>query len=113
VAPLKALGVEAKPVTAREHASACGALYDLAIQGDVRHRGEPELVAALDGASKRPLGDAWAWSRTSSSVDISPLVAITLALHGAMSGGKRRREPKVLDLAALLAEEQHEAAQRP
>jgi len=31
------------------------------------------------------LGDVWAWSRKSSSVDISPLVAGTLAL-GAAAG---------------------------
>jgi hypothetical protein len=34
----------------------------------------------VKGAAKRPLGDAWAWSRKSSGVDISPLVAITLAV---------------------------------
>jgi hypothetical protein len=33
----------------------------------------------VTGAKKRPLGDAWAWSRKSSAVDISPLVACTLA----------------------------------
>jgi hypothetical protein len=33
------------------------------------------------------LGDAWAWSRKSSAVDISPLVACTLALFGLVAGG--------------------------
>jgi hypothetical protein len=37
-------------------------------------------AAAPKGASTRPLGDAWAWSRRSSLVDVSPLVASTLAL---------------------------------
>ena len=36
----------------------------------------------MKGATKRPLGDAWAWSRKNSTVDISPLVAATLALWG-------------------------------
>jgi hypothetical protein len=31
---------------------------------------------------KRRSGDAWAWSRKNSSIDISPLVAVTLALWG-------------------------------
>jgi hypothetical protein len=30
----------------------------------------------------RPLGDAWAWARRGVSVDISPLVAVTLAKWG-------------------------------
>jgi hypothetical protein len=38
--------------------------------------------AAVAGAMTRPLGDAWAWSRKNSTVDISPLVACTLALWG-------------------------------
>jgi hypothetical protein len=47
----------------------------------VRYRApQPELSAALAGATKRSLGDAWAWSRRNSAVDISPLVAATLAL---------------------------------
>jgi hypothetical protein len=37
------------------------------------------------GARTRPLGDAgWAWSRKGSPVDITPLVAATLALSAAM-----------------------------
>jgi hypothetical protein len=71
------------PVTAREHAQAAGSFFDLATSGSLRHLGTTELTAALDGAVKRPLGDAWAWSRKSSSVDISPLVACTIALWGA------------------------------
>jgi hypothetical protein len=47
--------------------------------GALRHLGTPELAAAVAGAATRPLGDAWAWSRKSSAVDISPLVACTLA----------------------------------
>jgi hypothetical protein len=45
----------------------------------LRHIPHPALSAALAGAGKRPLGDAWAWDRRGTSVDISPLVAATLA----------------------------------
>jgi hypothetical protein len=75
-------GVAAVPLKPKEHAQACGLLYDKVAQRTVRHLGTPELAAALRGASRRPLGDAWAWSRKSSAVDISPLVAATLALWG-------------------------------
>jgi hypothetical protein len=74
--------VEVTTVTAKEHAQACGRFYDAVDQGGLRHLGTPEMDAAIQGAVKRSLGDAWAWSRKSSNVDISPLVASTLALWG-------------------------------
>jgi hypothetical protein len=72
-------GVTVEPVDAQEHARACQSLMDAVTDGSFRHLGTPELRAALKGAAKRSLVDAWAWSRKSSSVDISPLVAFTLA----------------------------------
>lgn len=69
-------------VTSKEHAQACGMLYDACEQNALRHLGTAELAAAIRGATRRPLGDAWAWSRKQSGVDISPLVAVTLALWG-------------------------------
>jgi hypothetical protein len=69
--------------TAREAAQACGLFYDAATDGrTLRHLGQPELAVALAGALKRPLGDAWAWDRKGSGVDITPLVAATLACWG-------------------------------
>ena len=79
---LERAGIPVVVINAKEHAQACGMLYDAAMQGTVHHLGDPTLTAALDGAVKRPLGDAWAWSRKTSSVDIAPLVAVTLALWG-------------------------------
>jgi hypothetical protein len=75
-------GVKLTPVNASEHAQACGMFYDAVQERTVRHLGTPEIVAALRGVVKRPLSDAWAWSRKNSSVDISPLVVVTLALWG-------------------------------
>jgi hypothetical protein len=75
-------GVKLTAVNASEHAQACGMFYDAVEQRTVRHLGTSELVMALRGVQKRPLSDAWAWSRKNSSVDISPLVAVTLALWG-------------------------------
>lgn len=77
-------GVEVVTTSAREMAQACGGLYDAATlptDNDgrrLRHRGQASLNAALAGASKRPLGDAWAWDRKTAT-DISPLVTVTLA----------------------------------
>jgi hypothetical protein len=77
---LEEFGIEPVTVTANEHANACGLLFDLVEQDGLRHLGTVELTAAVKGAAKRPLGDAWAWSRRSSVVDISPLVGCTLSL---------------------------------
>lgn len=93
--------VEITIINAGDLVAGCGMIYDAVIDKLVRHLGEPELSAAIKGAVKRPLGDAWAWSRKNSSIDISPLVAITLAYWGlvtlAASG-----TPEVIDLNAVL-----------
>ena len=77
---LQALGVIPEAFTSQEHAQACGRFFDAVEQATVRHLGSGELRTAVRGADRRPLGDAWAWSRKNSSADISPLVAATLAL---------------------------------
>lgn len=97
VAPLKEAGFEtigptADPPdsgkalvlpTARDAAQACGAFYDLVTDAKaLRHLDQPELAVALAGATKRPLGDAWAWDRKGVGIDLSPLVAVTLAAWG-------------------------------
>lgn len=87
---LEKLGVQVEVVEASEMAQACGQFFDAVSQGTLHHLGQPEINSALKGAAQRPLGDAWAWSRRSSAVDISPLVASTLAfwgIGGAPSGG--------------------------
>lgn len=82
------LDVEPAVVSAQQHAQAFGLFVDAVEQGTLRHLGSVELASALAGAVKRPLGDAWAWSRKSSTVDISPLVACTLALWGSVTAMK-------------------------
>jgi hypothetical protein len=82
---LREAGVIVDTVNTPEHGQSCGRLVDLVAEGGLAHLGSDELRDAVRGARSRPLGDAWAWSRKNSSVDISPLVAATLAL-GAAAG---------------------------
>lgn len=91
IEPLKARGIEVVSPTAREYAQACAQLYDAVVpppeaagwEPALRHLGQAPVSAALAGAAKRDLGDgAWAWARKGLSVDISPLVAVTLAAWG-------------------------------
>lgn len=77
-------GVDLQLTTTSEYTAACGRLVDCINERQLRHLGTDELRAALKGAKPRAVGDAWAWSRKNSSVDISPLVAATLALSAAM-----------------------------
>jgi hypothetical protein len=65
--------------TAAEYAAACGQWTDSVRQGRARHIDQTELNTAVAGARSRPLVDSYAWKRTASRVDISPLVAVTLA----------------------------------
>jgi terminase large subunit-like protein len=82
------LRVDVTTLSGQEQAQACGLIFDAATQGTLRHLGSPELAQALDGAARKPHGDAWKWSRRSSNVDICPLVAVTLALWGLESQPK-------------------------
>jgi phage terminase large subunit-like protein len=90
-------------VTAGEHAKGCGMIFDGVEQGTLVHLADQSLDAALAGAVKRPLGESWAWSRKNSTVDITPLVAVTLAEWGFRR--KRQGSPGVISLNDMAAQE--------
>jgi hypothetical protein len=75
-------GVEVVEVSTADHARATGQFIDAALSGGLRHLGDPYLRAAVAGATLRHTGDADLWGRRASKVDITPLVACTLALGG-------------------------------
>ena len=67
----------------------------------------PRLTRAERGAGRRvppPIGDASAWNRRSSSVDISPLVAVTLALWGVLARPAHPRCGPLTEVAQQSAE---------
>lgn len=82
-------GIVTEDVTPQQHAQACGGLLAaVTFDGEglrFKHTNQPHLNAAVHGATRRVYGDAWAWSRRNSKVDISPLVAVTLARWGALT----------------------------
>lgn len=82
VPDLERVGLSVHPASARELIDACGSLYDRVMEGKVRIRRHPKLDDAAAGAAKRSIGDAWAWTRKNATADVSPLVAVTLALWG-------------------------------
>lgn len=96
---LEEAGIEIHATDAGEHAEACGLLFDLVDQDRFRHLGTPELAAAIRGAVRRTLGEAWGWSRRLSTVDITPLVSLTLAVWGVA-----RLEQEDEDIGAVMVE---------
>jgi len=77
-------GVELLHPAAQQVTAAYGRFYDAVMNSQVlRHMRQPELDGALAGAITREVGDAGrTWGRKASAADISPLVAVTLALWG-------------------------------
>ena len=59
---------------------ACGGLVDLVAEETFRHRGQVELENALRGAVVKVIGDSWAYSRSRSRGDVSPVLAAAAAL---------------------------------
>lgn len=92
VRPLREAGAAVDEYGVREYGRACGRIHDEVIGGRLRHLGQPDLDAALGGARRRTLGDSWAWARRDTSVDITPLVAVTLALDAAMEAPPPTRQ---------------------
>ncbi|MFJ8163822.1 terminase large subunit domain-containing protein [Streptomyces sp. NPDC096136] len=77
---------------------ACGQLADALNQGSVAHIDQAPLTAAVNGAMTRPVGDAWVLDRRRSLVDVSPLVAVTLARWALLTRGPLvRADYDVLD----------------
>jgi len=78
---LEKAGIEWKPIDGKDSVRACGAMVTTVDAGGLWHRDdEGEFAAAVAGAKRRAVGDAWKWSRKDSGTDISPLVAATVAL---------------------------------
>jgi hypothetical protein len=75
-------GVVRAEAASKDLVEACGQLEDRVRRGSLRHIGQPELDVAVAVAKKRVVGEAWTWARRASNADVSPIVAVTLALWG-------------------------------
>jgi len=73
-------GVPVEEVTAGMLVTHCGAFFDAVTAGEIEHDSQPRLDAAAEAAISRQLGDAWAWDRRRSIVELSPLLAATHAV---------------------------------
>lgn len=80
---LESLGLVVTVLSGRDMAQGCGLFYDEATKPVGRglvHLGQPELNEALSLAQQSHTDSGWQWARRKSAGDISPLVAVTVAL---------------------------------
>lgn len=85
--------VPVQTVSTADVVTACAGFERAVREGRLVHLGQPPLDAAVASAAVRPVGDAWIWTRARSQVDVSPLLAVTLALWA--SGGRDSAPRKV------------------
>lgn len=75
-------GVDVTEVALSEYAAAVGQFRSCALNDGLRHLGAASLDSAVAAAVVQSHGDTEVWSRRHSSSDITPLVAVTVALGG-------------------------------
>ena len=93
VQALEDAGLTVSSPQAAEIAQSAEMFFDAVMQGQVRHCGDVRLDSAVAAASRRSVGQAWAWDRRTPSSDVSPLVAVSLALWGFRSQADRELAP--------------------
>lgn len=82
---LDSLHVRQHPLAGREFIEACGAFFDDVIERKLSVRRHPSLDAAVAGAARSMVGDAWKWARKTATVDLAPLIAATVGRHAAVA----------------------------
>lgn len=92
VGELERRGVRIVACSGADMQRACGLLFDAVGDRTVMVRTDPRLEAAVAGARRQRRGDAWVWARRDGSVDVSPLVAMTVAVWAARDGVKPEPE---------------------
>lgn len=60
-----------------EFSGMCGGFWDAAMTGQLRHRDDARLNAALVAAKRHRVVDGWSWERLDVDTDAAPLVAAT------------------------------------
>jgi phage terminase large subunit-like protein len=78
--PLQRAGVPVVELSPATYAKACGLLQHAVVNAELRHINQPPLNAAVVGADVRPVGESWVWDQRAATVDITPLVAVTVAV---------------------------------
>ncbi|SHU54204.1 DEAD/DEAH box helicase family protein [Mycobacteroides abscessus] len=91
---LLAFRVNVRQTSAQDMAKACGLIANKAANFELTHANQDALNTAVEGSLQRPIRDAggWGWDRRDPTVPIYPLVSATLAVYGATSYARRKRQ---------------------
>lgn len=84
----RAIGSTLYVLTDSDMTLAAGTMFDAIVDHRLRVRWHQALDDAVVGARKRARGDAFTWARRNAGVDLSPLVAATLAVWKASNGSE-------------------------
>jgi hypothetical protein len=82
IVALESHGIAVIPVGTRGAVDAAGMFFDSVLQRRLAHLDDWRLNDAVAGATKRAVGQRWAFDRRNVDIDITPLVAGALALWG-------------------------------
>ena len=93
---LKTRRAEVRIGTASDMAKACGLLASEVVASRLTHADQESVNDAREGARKRAIGTAggWGYDRSDPSVNIAPLVAVTLARLGASMSKPIRKKAR-------------------
>lgn len=91
---LKSGGIRVTVTNTRDVSVASGRLLSMIKRHEITHtnrEAQQPLYEAVEKATQRPLGNAggFTWNRMDVDTDISPLMAVTLALHGSFTSKRR------------------------
>ncbi|MBF6133500.1 DEAD/DEAH box helicase family protein [Nocardia otitidiscaviarum] len=88
---LRARKVRVITTSAPDMAKACGGWLGKVLAGRFTHGDQQAVNDAVKGARKRAIGTAggWGWDRADETVNIAPIVGMTLALFGATATQKK------------------------
>jgi hypothetical protein len=76
-------GVPLRKFTLRDRALGDQWFYEALRDGKITHSSLPALEAAVEGAVTTQVSDLWRFDRKKSLVDVSPLVACSMAVYAA------------------------------
>ncbi len=79
-------GLRTRAVAGRDMDHACSFFFDGCIDHKLRIRPNEALSAAIGAARQRVSGDSWRWGRRDTDSDLSPLVAMSIAVWSAANG---------------------------
>ena len=79
---LERAGVPIRPVTATEYQDAVSKMQTMVVNGQIAHQHDPRVDQAV-AAVQEPTLERPTWRRKDTAVDISPLVAVTVAAWSA------------------------------